>query len=85
MKSMYVQIVHNSATVYAINVKGRMYGLVSEGNGRRGGGKQDMPRMLHLIWDGKQLALGLVNPQCSSPSTLMNKDCTVCGELKIAL
>lgn len=41
-----------------------------------------MPRMEHLIWNKKQLALGLVNPQQSSPSTLMNKECTVCGELK---
>ena len=51
--------------------------------------EEEMHRMEHLIWDEKLLALGLVNPQRSSPSTLLNKDCTVCvcveGELKTAV
>lgn len=69
-----VQRVETAA--HAINVKGRIYGLVCWEEGLLG---EEMPRIEHLIWDEKQLALGLLNPQCSSPSTLMNKECTVCA------
>lgn len=41
--------------------------------------------MQHFIWDEEELALGVVKPQCSSPSTPMSKDVIVCGELKTAL
>lgn len=40
-------------------------------------------RIERLIGDEKQLALGLVNSQRGSPSTLMIKDCTAWGIKKL--
>ena len=40
---IYVQIVRNKATARAINVEGRIYGLVSEG--RRGGCRKSCPAL----------------------------------------
>lgn len=46
----------------------------AEGSGRGSLPEDETPALQHLIWDEERLALGLVNPQHSSPSTQMNKD-----------
>ena len=72
---------HQCATAHAMDVKEGMRGQVAEGNGRRSCWKRKVSSGMRNSLE----QLGLVNPQPSSPSTLMSKDCPVCGELKTAV
>lgn len=57
---MHAQLVNNNPTSHAITLRRRIYG-------RRVCWEEKIPRMEPRIWVEKQLAVGLVNPQQSSP------------------